>query len=126
MAFDICRAISTQTTKQCVIYTDSQAAITATTKPGKQSGQSLIQSTIDSIDRLKIEQPNINLTITWIPGHEGIPGNEKADEAAKSAAENPTSAPTVLCTPLKSSRNQTIKRRCKMEWENLWKSTSRD
>src|SRR5437762_1456798 len=36
--------------KQCVIYADSQAAIKATVKPGRQSGQSILCSLLSSID----------------------------------------------------------------------------
>ena len=33
----------------------------------------------------KLVQKNQNITIAWIPGHKGIPGNEQADRLAKQA-----------------------------------------
>ena len=57
--------------KQCVIYTDSQAAIKATVKPGKQSGQSILCSLPSSIDNL-ISSRGMDLHIEWIPSHRDI------------------------------------------------------
>jgi len=67
----------------CLIFTDSQAAITAVVKPARQSGQAVIEDVLDSIDEIAHAQPMLNVTIIWIPGHMDIPGNEAADAAAK-------------------------------------------
>src|SRR5438045_926700 len=101
MAADICMTLVTNETQRCTIYTDSQAAIITTVKPRRQSGQSIVSATIDSLEHLKAEHPNVEVTITWIPGHRDIEGNDKADEAAKYAAENPTTVINTNPTPLK-------------------------
>ena len=72
--------------KQCVIYVDSQAAVKAIVKPGRQSGQSILCSLLSSIDNL-ISSRGIDLHIEWIPGHRDIEGNEMADKAAKAARQ---------------------------------------
>lgn len=36
----------------------------------------------------ELQQKGNDITILWTPGHEGIPGNEKADEVARMALEN--------------------------------------
>jgi hypothetical protein len=52
--------------KKWDIYTDSQAAIQAVIKPGRQSGQSIIKEFFDSIDAIMDEKPHFLITITWI------------------------------------------------------------
>ena len=102
----------------------SQAVIITTVKLGRQSGQSIISATIDSLEHLKAEHPNVEVTITWIPRHRDIEGNNKADAAAKYAAENSTTATNTNLPPLKSARNQSIKNMSKNEWESIWNASN--
>jgi ribonuclease HI len=69
----------------CSIYVDSQAALKALNKPGRQSGQYIIAEIIADIENIK-RRKQMDLTMGWIPSHEGIPGNEKVDVEAKKAA----------------------------------------
>jgi hypothetical protein len=48
------------------IYADSQAAIQAVNKPGRQSGQSIIKEFLDHIDATTDEIPHLPITIMWI------------------------------------------------------------
>jgi len=111
--------------KQCNIYSDSQAAIKALANPRMQSGQAIIKDTLDAIDQLL--QCKVKLTITWIPGHEEIQGNEKADEAAKKAAKDPqinglNTSTTWKYThrPLKSAQKMKIKALASATWKQQW------
>jgi ribonuclease HI len=79
-----------QTTPERVtIFTDAQAAIRrmASEEPGP--GQKYAILARKHIAALRSVRPDITIEIRWCPAHKGVPGNEKADEWAKLAAENP-------------------------------------
>ena len=65
----------------------------------------------------------------WVPGHEGIDGNEKADEEAKQAVEQGSSPhrqlPAFLCRkglPISvSATRQVLKSDIKKRWKAEWK-----
>jgi ribonuclease HI len=81
------------------IFSDSQPAIKSLAKPKRQSGQAIIEQILHEIDAIYLTTPIYNMQLEWVPGHVGIEGNEKADQAAKSAAIekiNPVSRPTIL------------------------------
>jgi ribonuclease HI len=40
--------------------------------------------------RKMLDQEGPRITLLWIPSHKGIPGNEKADQAAKEALDEDT------------------------------------
>jgi ribonuclease HI len=88
------RALETAAKQQTVsarvtIFTDAQAAIRrmASEEPGP--GQKYALSARKHIASLRSARPDITIEIRWCPAHKGVPGNEKADEWAKLAAENP-------------------------------------
>ena len=73
------------------IFTDNQAAILAVRRPGHQSGQYVLVQIVSKIQTL-----DVTIHIHWIPAHQGVPGNEAADVAAKEAtgwSETPRSRP---------------------------------
>ena len=109
----------------CHIFTDSQAAGKSMIRPRRQSGQSIIKSTLDLIDSMISIHPDYQLTITWIPGHLGIEGNERADQEAKCAATDPSLSGQFNHPRLKSSRIQQIKRTAKEQWQKLQTSNNR-
>ena len=65
------------------VYTDNQAAIISSHKPAQQSGQHVIKRILELWSALRYKGKTVALQ--WIPAHEGVPGNEKADVAAKIA-----------------------------------------
>jgi ribonuclease HI len=92
-----------------MIYADSQTAITATTKPDKQSGQSILCDAIERSEKLVVER-EMKTDIDWIPGHMSIIRNDMTDEEAKKAAKSQgKDVNKTAISPLKSSRFQFIK-----------------
>jgi ribonuclease HI len=100
-------------------FSDCQAAMKSLAKPKRQSGQATIERILDEIDAIHSAIPIYRMRIEWTPGHVGIDGNEKADQAAKSAAIekiNPTPHPTIL----KSARINEIHQAIERERDKLW------
>jgi ribonuclease HI len=76
---------------------DNQAVIQADFSGKPRPGSHILQRMHVLADRVKrkMKKPH-HLRMTWVPGHEDIEGNERADELAKSAAEGFTSPASEL------------------------------
>ncbi|KIJ22827.1 hypothetical protein M422DRAFT_276688 [Sphaerobolus stellatus SS14] len=110
-----------------LIALDNQAAIRALCSNKPQPGQYLLDEIHDHIHRLKMRRRDLRLHLEWVPGHEGVEGNELADVEAKKAAEGRSSSthrlPQILRQPLpistaalKSERKKSILPRWRAHW----------
>ena len=66
------------------ICSDSQAVLMALCNPRVVSKQ--IWECIGALNKLASHRP---VSLTWVPAHSGIPGNEQADHLAKTASCQP-------------------------------------
>ena len=69
------------------IFADNQAAIYRLQTPSDRPGQQWQIRAIKAAQELL--QIGVATTIEWVPGHEGVPGNEMVDAQAKQAAKEP-------------------------------------
>jgi ribonuclease HI len=85
----------TETETQAIVYSDSQAALKAVKKSHTFHTQLLMERILTAADSL--EKRRVNVIFKWTPGHRDIPGNEKADKAAKRATSiiGPCERPTT-------------------------------
>jgi len=74
------------------IGVDSQAVMQATRHRRATPGQHLIEMFHGQIAAIWGKHPSIEITLRWMPGHAGIPGNEQADQEAKWVAKGQLSA----------------------------------
>jgi len=74
---------------------------------------------LDSIDTFLDERPNREVSIIWILGHMNIPGNERADSAAKEAAKPPQLPPPHHYRALKSAKQRCVKEMYRKEWNTV-------
>ena len=75
---------------------------------------------------------HIALTVRWVPGHEGIPGNEEADRVAKLAIEKGSSRRDRLPAPLwkaiphsKQAFARTVLTKLKRRADTAWRESPR-
>jgi ribonuclease HI len=105
--------------KECRIFSDSQAALKALSKPQRQTGQIIIKAILDGIEQIHALYPDFSIQLEWIPGHEDIEGNETADRAAKAATQLDISK-AIPRAGLQSSRSNAIQQMIKSTWQTQW------
>ena len=99
---------------RAAIFTDSLSAVHALMS-AQVSHSRLVSKTAEKLHRL--HQEGRCVTIVWIPSHVGIDGNERADIAAKQAAEMPPSHDVKIPA---SDLIHTAKTHMLSEWQKRW------
>jgi len=121
------------------IYIDNKAAILSGENPSSTAGSYLMDKFIRLAHMLKKkytdQELDLRLLVKWIPGHSGVPGNEKADVEAKRAAEGPnnSSAHGLLPRYLRngplphsvSALKQWHQAALLERWKEMWKESPR-
>ena len=94
MAFEYAADVATAG-QEIRIHADNQAAIHRLKAPSDMPGQSWQLRCFNAARTITLK--NATVSLHWVPGHEDIEGNERADQLAKAAAMMP---PTSTLTSL--------------------------
>ena len=114
-AIETCAAEGTKrglTSAKVFILSDSQAALKALCSNTCES-----RLTWECLNTIKGLAHKNTVTLMWVPGHEGIEGNEIADKLAKQGAQSSFIGPEPFC----GLSNGVLRKRFK-EWEDKEKS----
>jgi ribonuclease HI len=98
--------------KHFIIRSDSQAALKSLAHPRQQSGQHIVISILEAIQRLRTLR--VRITLIWVPAHTGIEGNEAAHSLAHeatAAGRTPliTAIPRLKSSTLHCARSEVLK-----------------
>ena len=96
-----------------VIFSDSSSALDALKTPPFQHPE--VEKTARAIHNL-LTSYNIKVTLQWIPGHNDIFGNEKADKLAKEGTQKPQKDNPCTMDNVKNI----LKNQSKEMWQNKW------
>jgi len=115
-----------------MIATDNQAAMRAHSNRKHGAGSYLIGEATRILQDVLKKWPTLKVTLRWVPGHEGIEGNERADKEAKRAAEglhqNRRANFGALAKQLPASKSATLqkfKRQAKERHQKAFRSQPR-
>jgi ribonuclease HI len=101
--------------KSLTIYSDSQAALKALNNFSTRS--KLVHETKDKLNALGAQN---NLSLSWVPAHCGIEGNEVADKLAKEGANRDFIGPEPYVGVSRSEIKTKMKRRLITTWNQFW------
>ena len=118
--------------RSAIFYIDNRAAILATRLTKPSPGHHIFDTFHSHINNIIDKNHNLKITLKWIPGHKEVEGNEQADEQAKKAITEGSSAanrlPKYLQKPMlhsKSARIQTLNDKLKAQAQKEWQKSPR-
>lgn len=78
------------TTRQITVVLDNQGVVKDMShKQTSSSALTLKTTAFNIMKEIEVLAPRIKVALRWCPGHEGVEGNERADQLATSAAKKP-------------------------------------
>lgn len=109
--------ISEQNIQKALILTDSKSTLQALSNPIATNTQiTIIQN------KLQHQSSRTSIVLVWIPSHQGIIGNEKADQAAKEAINNGIDNTNVPIP--REDHKREIRKYTWAKWNMIWANTT--
>jgi ribonuclease HI len=102
--------------KQILIFSDSRAALKALSSPKVNS--ELVAECLEALSALASTN---EVTLAWVPGHCGIPGNEEADKLARQASAMPLLGSEPVLGISRCSAREAIKNWTECQHYIAWK-----
>ncbi|KAJ8924069.1 hypothetical protein NQ315_006848 [Exocentrus adspersus] len=99
------------TEERIFICSDSQAALRAISSPRTRS--MLVQECGDALESLARQK---EMELVWVPGHMGIPGNERADQLARLGSGEPPPILGISRGSINGALSRWAYRRLGMSW----------
>ena len=87
--------------RSATFYIYSQAVIKAIQLTKPKPGHYILDMLHKSLEGVRNQHPGIKIMVRWMLGHEGVEGNERADEEAKKVITEGSSNRNTLPKPLK-------------------------
>lgn len=116
--------------KHIHIFADNQAVIRSLVRPEGRSGAYIVEQIIKRIEELHAR--GLSIDVHWIPAHEGIEGNEAADQAAKEATgwrkgdvRGPKADPPGQLYPLRTTLKTWYRKIVNQRWYVSWSAESK-
>lgn len=106
-------------TGEMVIYSDSQAALKALGRD--ETTSAIVKECKEALKRLA---ERADLTLAWVPGHEGNMGNEQADELARKGAEESLVGPEPRLPIAHNITKGVISHSITAETNRRWRSST--
>jgi ribonuclease HI len=99
-----------------ILFADNTSSVETITKanpgPSQQISQKFTETAMEFIDRNR----GATIEVSWVPGHMGIEGNDRADSLAKEATDlEPITETTTI-----ASLHRQIRNKLKTEWTSNW------
>jgi ribonuclease HI len=85
------KMLNVESSGRYTVALDNQAAIQMTRRERAIPGQYLVNAVHRQIQGVVELQAGARVVMRWVPGHEGVEGNERVDKEAKRAAKGETS-----------------------------------
>ena len=101
-----------------ILFADNTASVTAITKEDPGSSQQISQKFVETAIAFLDANGRATIEISWVPGHMGTEGNDRADALAKEATDLEPARETTTLAKIHRQLREEMKSGWIIEWAN--------